>query len=98
MLDAISAGRMTTPQGAVILGVTPQAMYRYLHMLGMSWPHHKTGPKEGKSHHKIDASMKCARCKMLLAEAPAGRDGICGYCYGEIVGAIDNGDAWKRIH
>jgi len=27
--------------------------------------------------------LHCARCAVLLAHAPAGRDGLCGWCSGE---------------
>jgi len=30
-----------------------------------------------------DTESRCARCCILLAYAPAGRDGLCGWCSGE---------------
>jgi len=30
-----------------------------------------------------DTESRCARCAILLAYAPAGRDGLCGWCSGQ---------------
>lgn len=42
----------------------------------------KTRPLPKWRGHRT-TELNCARCGILLAHAPAGRDGLCGWCSGE---------------
>ncbi len=48
-------------------------------------------PKAKVQHRRrrLKGEIYCSRCKILLAHAPQGKDGVCGWCLEEILGRSD---------
>lgn len=64
---------------ALQLGACEAAVTKWLKRMGIYRAQHRPHARTGACK-----DAKCPRCKILLKEAPAGGDGLCGYCVEEI--------------